>query len=453
MNAEIQDLLVLLQMICVIIVAAYFITRTGIFTEVLERRLSIRNRVYLILFFGILSIYGTMSGVEVLGAPINVRDLGPMVAGIFCGPVVGLGAGLIGGAFRMGIGGFTAVSCSLSTVVAGLLGGAIYYAHRGRPVAVKTAVGFAVGMEVLHMGIVLLLAQPFDQALSLVNQVALPMILANAVGMFIFAQLIANLLAERRTEAERDSYHDELQRKKAELQIAADIQQTFLPKSIPPLKGFDLFAVSCPAREVGGDFYDAIRLRPDHTGLVIADVSGKSVSAALYMALSRTIIRAMATWHPEVSLALADANTMIEEQSDSGMFVTLFYGVLSEKNRTLTYANAGHNPPLLLRAGSNDFVRLMPTGVALGAASDQAYGEAQVTILPGDLLVLYTDGVTEAINSKDEEFSEAKLMETILRVRGRPSQEIIREIRDGIREHAGDEPQFDDITLMVLKGV
>lgn len=453
MNAEIQDLLVLLQMICVIIVAAYFITRTGIFTEVLERRLSIRNRVYLILFFGILSIYGTLSGVEVLGAPINVRDLGPMVAGIFCGPVVGLGAGLIGGAFRMGMGGFTAASCSLSTVLAGLLGGAIYYAHRGRPVAVKTAVGFAAGMEVLHMGIVLLLAQPFDQALSLVNQVALPMILANAAGMFIFAQLIANLLAERRTEAERDSYHDELQRKKAELQIAADIQQTFLPKSIPPLKGFDLFAVSCPAREVGGDFYDAIRLRPDHTGLVIADVSGKSVSAALYMALSRTIIRAMASWHPEVSLALADANTMIEEQSDSGMFVTLFYGVLSEKNRTLTYANAGHNPPLLLRAGSNDFVRLMPTGVALGAASDQAYGEAQVTILPGDLLVLYTDGVTEAINSKDEEFSEAKLMETILRVRGRPSQEIIREIRDGIREHAGEEPQFDDITLMVLKGV
>jgi sigma-B regulation protein RsbU (phosphoserine phosphatase) len=453
MNAEIQDLLVLLQMICVIIVAAYFITRTGIFTEVLERRLSIRNRVYLILFFGILSIYGTLSGVEVLGAPINVRDLGPMVAGIFCGPVVGLGAGLIGGAFRMGMGGFTAASCSLSTVLAGLLGGAIYYAHRGRPVAVKTAVGFAAGMEVLHMGIVLLLAQPFDQALSLVNGVALPMILANAAGMFIFAQLIANLLAERRTKAERDSYHDELQRKKAELQIAADIQQTFLPKSIPPLKGFDLFAVSCPAREVGGDFYDAIRLRPDHTGLVIADVSGKSVSAALYMALSRTIIRAMATWHPEVSLALADANTMIEEQSDSGMFVTLFYGVLSEKNRTLTYANAGHNPPLLLRAGSNDFVRLMPTGVALGAASDQAYGEAQVTILPGDLLVLYTDGVTEAINSKDEEFSEARLMETVLRVRGRPSQEIIREIRDGIRDHAGEEPQFDDITLMVLKGV
>jgi sigma-B regulation protein RsbU (phosphoserine phosphatase) len=367
--------------------------------------------------------------------------------------VVGLGAGLIGGAFRMGMGGFTAVSCSLSTVLAGVLGGAIYYAHRGRPVTIRTAVGFAAGMEALHMGIVLVLARPFDQALALVSQVALPMILANAIGMFIFAKLISSLLTERQTAAERNAYRDELQRKKAELQIAADIQQTFLPKSIPPLKGFDLFAVSCPAREVGGDFYDAIRLRQDHTGLVIADVSGKSVSAALYMALSRTIIRAMANWHPEVSLALADANTMIEEQSDSGMFVTLFYGVLVETTRTLTYANAGHNPPLLLRGGSDDFVRLMPTGVALGAAIDQEYGEAQVALLPGDLLVLYTDGVTEAINGRDEEFGEARLMETILGMRERSSKEIIREIRDAISRHAGEEPQFDDITLMVLKGV
>ena len=453
MNAEILDLLVLLQMICVIIVAAYFITRTEIFTEALERRLSFGSGMYLILFFGILSIYGTLSGVEVLGAPINVRDLGPMVAGVFCGPVVGIGAGLIGGAFRMGLGGFTAVPCSLSTVLAGALGGAIYYAHRESPVTVGTAVGFAVGMEVLHMGIVLLISRPFETALNLVSQVSLPMILANAIGMLIFAKLITNLLTERRTKAERDAYHEELQRKKAELQIAADIQQTFLPKSIPTPKGFDLLAVNCPAREVGGDFYDAIPLGQGKTGLVIADVSGKSVSAALYMALSRTIIRATATWHPDVSLVLADANTIIEEQSDSGMFVTLFYGVLDEKTRTLTYANAGHNPPLLLRAGATNFGRLMPTGVALGAASEQEYGAEQVTLLPGDLLVLYTDGVTEAINGSNEEFSEARLMETVLSVREHSSREIIREIRDVIDEHAGGEPQFDDITLMVLKGV
>jgi len=303
------------------------------------------------------------------------------------------------------------------------------------------------------MGIVLLISRPFETALNLVSQVGLPMILANAIGMLIFAKLITNLLTERRTKAERDAYHEELQRKKAELQIAADIQQTFLPKSIPTLKGFDLLAVNCPAREVGGDFYDAIPLGQGKTGLVIADVSGKSVSAALYMALSRTIIRATATWHPDVSLVLADANTIIEEQSDSGMFVTLFYGVLDEKTRTLTYANAGHNPPLLLRAGATDFGRLMPTGVALGAASEQEYGAEQVTLLPGDLLVLYTDGVTEAINGSNEEFSEARLMETVLSVREHSSREIIREIRDVIDEHAGGEPQFDDITLMVLKGV
>jgi sigma-B regulation protein RsbU (phosphoserine phosphatase) len=211
--------------------------------------------------------------------------------------------------------------------------------------------------------------------------------------------------------------------------------------------------VSCPAREVGGDFYDAIRLQDGKTGLVIADVSGKSVPAALYMALSRTIIRAMAGWHPRVSRTLADTNAMILSQSDSGMFVTLFYGVLDEEKHALTYANAGHNPPLLLRAGSDEFIRLMPTGIALGAVDDMEYGEETVVIGPGDLLVLYTDGVTEAINTETEEFGEARLKETILGLRDRPADEIIRGVRDAVHDFAGKEPQFDDITLMVLRGV
>ncbi|TAJ43854.1 PP2C family protein-serine/threonine phosphatase [Methanofollis fontis] len=453
MNAEIGDFLVLFEMICVIVVAAYFITRTTLFAAVLDRRLTIRHQAMLILFFGVLSIYGTLSGIEVLGAPINVRDLGPMVAGVFCGPVVGIGAGLIGAAFRFGMGGFTVLPCTIATVLAGALGGAVYLLHRGRPVQVRTAVGFAAGMEGLHMILVLLICSPFEQAWDVVSQVALPMILANAIGMYIFAQIIVNLREERRTKTERDAYHDELQRKKAELQIAADIQQTFLPRSIPPLRGYDLSAVSCPAREVGGDFYDAIRLRSGRTGLVIADVSGKSVPAALFMALSRTIIRAMATWHDDVAVALADANTMIAEQSDSGMFVTLLYGVLDEEGQRFTYASAGHNPPLLLKADTDEFIRLMPTGVALGAMEEMEYGEETVMITQGDLLVFYTDGVTEAIDPAGEEFGEERLKRTVLSHRTESSRDLIRQIRSAINDHAGSEPQFDDITLMVLRGL
>ncbi|WP_067051758.1 PP2C family protein-serine/threonine phosphatase [Methanofollis ethanolicus] len=453
MMPAVADFIVLFQMICVIVVAAYFITRREPFTEALERRLSPRSTLLLVLFFGALSVYGTLSGVAVLGSPINVRDLGPMVAGLFCGPVVGLGAGIIGGLFRLQMGGFTALPCAIATVLAGFFGGAIWWVHRNGPVPVRTAVAFAVGMEIFHMGLVLLLCTPFATAWEVVRQVCIPMILANAAGMFIFALLVSNLVTERRTKAERDAYHGELERKKAEMQIAADIQHTFLPKAIPPLKGFDLAAVSCPAREVGGDFYDAIRLQNGTTGLVIADVSGKSVPAALYMALSRTIIRAMAGWHPRVSRTLADTNAMILSQSDSGMFVTLFYGVLDEEKRMLTYANAGHNPPLLLRAGSDEFVRLMPTGIALGAVDEMEYGEETVGIGPGDMLVLYTDGVTEAINAGTEEFGETRLKETALGLRDRPAHEVIRGVRDAVLGFAGEEPQFDDITLMVLKGV
>lgn len=453
MIQEVADFLVLFEMICVIIVAAYFITRREPFTEALERRLSPGNTILLILFFGALSMYGTLSGIEVLGAQVNVRDLGPMVAGLFCGPVVGLGAGIIGGLFRLQMGGFTVLPCSIATVLAGLFGGVIWWIHRSGPVPVGIAVVFAAGMEVFHMVLLLLLCTPLAAAWDVVKQVSIPMILANAAGMFIFALLISNLVEERRTKAERDAYLGELQRKKAELQIAAEIQHTFLPKTIPPMKGFELAAVSCPAREVGGDFYDAIRLQDGKTGLVIADVSGKSVPAALYMALSRTIIRAMAGWHHHVSHTLADTNAMILSQSDSGMFVTLFYGVLDEEKRTLTYANAGHNPPLLLRTGSDEFVRLMPTGIALGALDEAEYGEETVEIGPGDLLVLYTDGVTEAINAGTEEFGEERLKDAVRGLRDRPPAGIIRGVRDMVHAFSGAEPQFDDITLMVLKGV
>ncbi|MBP2145146.1 sigma-B regulation protein RsbU (phosphoserine phosphatase) [Methanofollis sp. W23] len=455
MNPQVEDFIILFQMICVIIVAAYFITRTPTFTAALEHRLTPKGSVALVLFFGALSIYGTLSGVEVLGAPVNVRDLGPMVAGVFCGPLVGVGAGLIGGGFRLGMGGFTAVPCALSTVLAGLLGGVVYLLLRraDTPVPrVGAVVGFAVGMEALHMGLVLLACPPFEEAWALVRQVSVPMVLANAAGMFVFAFIIANLVAERRTQTERDAYQEELRVKKAELKVAAEIQQTFLPRSIPTMQGFDLAAVSCPAREVGGDFYDAIRLQEGKTGLVIADVSGKSVPAAIFMALSRTIIRAMALRHPDVSLALEDANAMLLEESDTGMFVTLFYGVLDEETRTLTYANAGHNSPLLLRRGTDEFVSLAPTGVALGAAEEMEYGAGEVRVEAGDLLVMFTDGVTEAFGPGGEGFGNRRLEETVRAARGLPAMGVIRAIREAVLGFTGEGPQDDDVTVMVLKG-
>jgi len=240
-----------------------------------------------------------------------------------------------------------------------------------------------------------------------------------------------------------------LERSKAELRIASDIQRSFLPEHIPPLQGFDLAATSIPAMEVGGDFYDFIP--DDHRlGMVIADVSGKSIPAALFMALSRTIVRANATHHEKGTEVLQDANDMIAADSRSGMFVTLFYGVLDERSRSLIYANAGHPPPLLFR-GDGQLEVLEVTGIALGVIGGVEYEERQVDILPGGVMILYTDGVNEAINSREEQYGLGRLCEVVRRSRHLPAQGIMDSILQDISLFAGEQAQFDDITMIVVK--
>ncbi len=241
-----------------------------------------------------------------------------------------------------------------------------------------------------------------------------------------------------------------LERSKAELRIASDIQRSFLPEHIPPIAGFDIAATSIPAMEVGGDFYDFIP-GDGSLGMVIADVSGKSIPAALFMALSRTIVRANATHHEKGTDVLADANDMISADSRSGMFVTLFYGVLDDQNCSLVYANAGHPPPILLHAGSDEFIDLEVTGIALGAMGGLEYDERRVDLSPGDVLVLYTDGVTEAINSNVEQYGSKRLCSVIRRSHGLSAQVILDKILEDITSFSGDQAQFDDITMVVVK--
>lgn len=241
-----------------------------------------------------------------------------------------------------------------------------------------------------------------------------------------------------------------LEQSRAELRIASDIQRSFLPEKVPPVRGFDLAATSISAMEVGGDFYDFIPGN-ERMGMVIADVSGKSIPAALFMALSRTIVRANATHHEKGTEVLQDANDMISADSRSGMFVTLFYGVLDEQTKSLVYANAGHPPPLLMRKGEDRFRALEVTGIALGVVEGMKYEERQIDLLPGDILVLYTDGVNEAINDREEQYGLARLCRTVRGSRDLSAQGILDAILKDIALFAGDQAQFDDITMIVLK--
>jgi sigma-B regulation protein RsbU (phosphoserine phosphatase) len=442
---------------CVIVVAAYLLTRIRFVSSVLDGHPVLKIQAFLILFFGALSVYGTVGGVELAGVTINVRDLGPMVGGLIGGPVVGVGAGLIGAAYRATLGGFTLIPCVIATVLAGLLGGIIWILNKRRFVPIYIAVIFAVLMEGLHMLLVLAIPRPFSTALQIVESVSLPMILANAAGVFIFALIIKNLENERRMRAERDILVREMQRKDTELAIAGEIQQSFLPETIPQVEGFDVAGRSVMAKEVGGDFFDVIpfevvSLDTGRMGILIADVSGKGIPAALFMALSRIIVRVNATWHsnnPEI--VIHDANNLIAADSKAGMFVTLFYGVLDHKNNSIKYVNAGHNPPMVYHSADNTISELEATGIAMGAMEDADYTSKVCQLKSGDVMVLYTDGITEGINEKEEMYGELRL-ENIIRSSAKLSaKDILECILDDVNTFCGSSPQYDDITLMVIR--
>jgi sigma-B regulation protein RsbU (phosphoserine phosphatase) len=452
----VQSSITLFQMICVIIVFAYLFTRSRYFQEILEKRPSRKTQVLLIIVFGLLSVYGTISGVSLYGAVLNVRDLGPVIAGLCCGPWVGIGAGIIGGLYRCAQGGPYMYTGLIAPILAGLLGGVMYLANKRELVPTRIAVVFVALVESLISLIALIVATPAAQFMTIVTVVAIPMIITNMVAVFIFSTIIQNLLDERKMKAEKEKLEFEMARKNAELQIAAEIQRNFLPETIPKTTGFDVAAISIPAKEVGGDFFDVMPLEVipmsnSRTGVMIADVSGKGVPAALFMALSRIVVRVTAMWFKQPSEVISFANPIIANNSKTGMFVTLFYGIIDNETRTLTYVNAGHNPPLVRRKKTGEIEELSLTGVAVGALEDAEYSQEVIGLHPGDVIVLYTDGITEAVNDREEMFDLPRLMEIIQKSGDLSSQEIVDEIIRAVTAFSGTQPQFDDITLMVVR--
>jgi sigma-B regulation protein RsbU (phosphoserine phosphatase) len=248
----------------------------------------------------------------------------------------------------------------------------------------------------------------------------------------------------KRTTAEKE-------RMLKELEIAKGIQQSFLPDAAPEIPGFDLDGFNLPALEVGGDFYDFIPLDSDNTGLVIADVSGKGVPAALFMALSRTLIRASAHSIDDPAGSLLEANSHLVEDSKTSMFVTLFYAILDSRAKTLTYVNAGHNPPIHIGAGSGQVTLLAAEGIALGVMDNITLASVKIPLKAGDLIVLYTDGVTEATNRNEEEYGVERLTACVEKNLQGTAREIREAIVRDVIAFAENQPQYDDITIMVLR--
>ena len=242
----------------------------------------------------------------------------------------------------------------------------------------------------------------------------------------------------------------EKERIERELQIAKEIQTSFLPLKAPEVPGYRMAGMNIPAKEVGGDFYDFIELPDGRMGIVIADVSGKGVPAALFMGISKTLLRANAKRILDPVEALLEVNSTIMEESDSGMFVTLFYAILDPKEHILTYINAGHNPPLLLNKGAEEITLLKAKGIPVGVMEDMPLESKEIRLEESATIFLYTDGVTEAVNEKDEEFGTQRLNGILNQGGDGEPKEIIDMVAKEIKDFAGSRDQFDDITMVVV---
>lgn len=252
-------------------------------------------------------------------------------------------------------------------------------------------------------------------------------------------------------ESQRE--HEQLKDIQSDLRIASEIQHAILPtnKDVLPKDLYDMASLMDPAKDVGGDFYDYFKTDEDRLGFVMADVSGKGVPAALFMAVSRTLLKATGIRDLVSKDCMTSVNDLVCGESVDGMFVTVFYGRLNILTGEIDYTNAGHNPPYVVHASGK--VEMVPPqgNMVLGAVENFQYRNDKITLEKGDMLFTFTDGVTEAMNRDGEQFGEERLEKLLAKCGGKTSQETIDTVRAAVAEWAGDTEQSDDVTMLVIK--
>ena len=255
----------------------------------------------------------------------------------------------------------------------------------------------------------------------------------------------------RKTQEE----HKKLEGLEKDLITAKEIQQFILPQTFPPFPEIsdklDIYASMEAAKDIGGDFYDFFRIDDDRLALVIADVCGKGIPAALFMAVSRTMVRSVGLQRESAGECLTKVNRLLASSSVEYMFVTMFYAIYNIKTGIVTYCNGGHNPPFLLH--DNGMTEELPVSenVIVGALKGIVFKENTLQLEHGDTLVMFTDGVTEALNPAKKEFGTSRLDQILRSMGGKSCQQIVESVRAGIADHVGEAEQSDDITMLVVK--
>ncbi len=241
-------------------------------------------------------------------------------------------------------------------------------------------------------------------------------------------------------------------RMERELQVAREVQIGLIPTKTPQIKGWEFAACWKPAHEVSGDFYDFIALPEERTGLVVADVSDKGMPAAMFMALSRSLIRAVAGSNQDPAADITEANRLIWQDAAEEMFITLFYAQMDEHSGKIIYVNAGHNPPYLIKAENGQVVELARTGMAAGVEGDTTYQNGEIHMRKGDSLLIYTDGIVDTIGPESM-YGADRLKDTFKKHSGYSAKKTLAAIESELCDYNRDEIPFDDITMLIVKRI
>jgi len=249
--------------------------------------------------------------------------------------------------------------------------------------------------------------------------------------------------------------HSQLESLKTDLAVAGEIQQAILPRVFPPFPEFDkiidLAASMTPAKDVGGDFYDFFRIDNDRIGLVMADVSGKGIPAAIFMAVSRTLIRAIGMQGNTPADTIRQANELLCKESVNCMFVTVFYAIYNTQTGEVEYCNAGHNSPYIIHADKHVDCLPLSGNCMIGAIEGLSFEEGKTQLNQGDTLVMFTDGVNEAVNTSFEEYGDKRFINILETATSNDCKGLINDILADVKGFTGDAPQSDDITILTMK--
>jgi serine phosphatase RsbU (regulator of sigma subunit) len=317
------------------------------------------------------------------------------------------------------------------------------------PVVAVALVFWPVGAVLAFLGIAA--AWTAGATLAFRSALALPLI---EPLLTAFAALVATIsyrlvVADRIMAAQREQQRV----REAEMASAAAIQRAMLPsiqQSEAADGALDIFAHMIPAREVGGDLYDVVKADGKRLVVTIGDVCGKGVPASLFMAITQTVMRLVVRSGEDLQAEIEAANNMLVANNREDMFTTLFCGVLDVPSGTMSYCNCGHNPPLLLRRGADAFEQLRACGPPLGSFDGLSYVPRSIALAPGDMLFLYTDGVSEAEDPQLAQFGMARLEQALLEMRGQPARPVVEHVIKRVVEFARGAAQSDDITCVAV---